>query len=86
MNSLLAELRDLNPDAVTLDNMDDAIVGLGRRSLSDPIAVYSQALIFEKLARDGFSAEEAAAYFQEKLADTSDTQHAPVILLDVAEE
>lgn len=86
MSSILIELRDLNPEALLLDNMDEALIGVGQVGLADPIAVYSQSLIFAKLSRDGFSPEEAATYFQEKMTAMANTTHAPVILQDVIEE
>lgn len=86
MVNVLAEIRDLNPDAVLLDNMDDALIGVGRVALGDAVAVYSQARIFAKLVRDGFSSEEAETYFQEKLAECANLLHAPVILQDNVEE
>ena len=86
MSSILIELRDLNPEALLLDNMDEALIGVGQVGLADPVAVYSQALIFAKLSRDGFSPEEAAAYFQEKMTEMANATYAPVILRDVIEE
>jgi hypothetical protein len=86
MSSILVELRDLNPDAGLLDNMDEALIGIGRIALGEPIAVYSQSLIFAKLAHDGFSPEEASTYFQEKMAEWSNVDYAPVILHDVIED
>lgn len=86
MINVLAEIRDLNPDAVLLDNMHEALIGVGRTALSEPVAVYSQARIFAKLERDGFSAEEAETYFHEKMTECSNLLHAPVILQDVVEE
>lgn len=86
MVNILAEIRDLNPDAVLLDNMDEALIGVGHIALGEAVAIYSQALIFAKLMRDGFSAEEADTYFQEKMTECSRLLHAPVILHDVIEE
>ena len=85
-NQIVAELTDLNPEAVLLDNMAAALVGLGRTCNNDPVAVYSKAKIFAKLLGDGFSAEEAAAYFQEQLSECSHNSNAPVILLDFCED
>lgn len=83
---IIAELGDLNPEAVLLDNMTAALVGLGRTCNNDPVAVYSKAKIFAQLTADGFSAEEAEAYFQERLAESAHNSNAPVILLDFCEE
>lgn len=85
-SQIVAELSDLNPEAVLLDNMDAALVGLGRTCNNDPVAVYSKAKIFAQLTADGFSSEEAAAYFQERLAECAHDSNAPVILLDFCED
>ena len=85
-NHIIAELTDLNPEAVLLDNMNAALVGLGRTCNNDPVAVYSQAKIFAQLTADGFSSEEAAAYFQERLSAFAHNANAPVILLDFCED
>jgi hypothetical protein len=83
---ILVELTDLNPEAILLDNMAAALVGLGSACNNEPVAVYSQAKIFAQLTADGFSQEEAAAYFQERLAEHTHSPHAPVILLDFYED
>lgn len=83
---VLAELNDLNPEAVLFDNMHTALVGIGRIGTADPVAVYSQQLIFRKLLLDGCSREDAEEYFASKLISMSSGPNTPVIICDLAEE
>lgn len=81
--NVLAALNDLNPDAALFDNMNTALVGVGTRGMDDPVAVYSQAKIFEQLHRDGFSESEAADYFSDKIVAYDCGANTPVIILDM---
>jgi len=75
-------LNDLNPNAVFFDNMDAALVAFGRRGSDDPVAVYSQKLIFEQLHRDGFTESEAADYFFDKIVGLPAAPNTPIVLQD----
>ena len=81
---ILAELNDRNPDAVLLDNMRDAIVGLGTVGHHDPVAVYSRRRILDKLCAHGFSSEDAEEYFS-KFSNLWAAENTPVILDDILE-
>lgn len=81
---IIAELSDQNPDAVFFENLDCALVGFGRRGCADPIAVYSQKLIYAKLADDGFSASEIESYFTQLMGAHIDG-NTPLIINDFLE-
>jgi len=83
--SVIDQLGDLNPDAYLFDNMDSALVGIGYRAHKDPVAVYSQARIFERLLTDGLSEEDAAEYFTGKFIGIWAGENTPVILFDMTE-
>jgi hypothetical protein len=83
--SALDQLGDLNPDALLLENMDSAILGIGSRGHKDPVAVYSKAKIYEKLIADGFSMEDAHEYFSVKFVGMWAGDETPVILDDTTE-
>lgn len=84
ITAILAELNDRNPDAYLFDNMDSALVGLGCMAHKDPVAVYSQQKILNKLLSDGFSQEDAEEYFA-KFVGVWAGENTPVILNDVLE-
>jgi hypothetical protein len=81
--SLIAQLVDINPDAVLFDNMDCAVVGIGYVGEADPVAVYSRAKIFAKLRADGLSEEDAEEYYDSKFICLRANVNVPVILDDM---
>lgn len=82
-NQIRAALSDLNPDAVFFDNLDDALIGVGRLAHFDPVPVYSKAAIFAKFAKDGFSQEDALEYFSSKCVGIFAGPNTPVIIDDL---
>jgi hypothetical protein len=83
---VLAELVDLNPEAVLFDNMDSALIGLGYIADDEPVAVYSRAKIYSKLLADGFSREDADEYYAGKFVALRAGNLTPVIVDDLQEE
>ncbi|NDC55216.1 MAG: hypothetical protein EBZ69_00010 [Alphaproteobacteria bacterium] len=81
---ILAELNDRNPDAYLFENMNDALVGLGSVAHKDPVAIYSQQKILNKLLADGFSQEDAEEYFS-KFIGIWVGDKTPVIINDIME-
>jgi hypothetical protein len=84
-NRVLAQLSDLNPEAVLLDNMHEALIGVGYIADADPVAIYSKTLIYNKLLADGLSTEDANEYYTGKFVAIRAGEHTPVILDDVQE-
>jgi hypothetical protein len=82
----LAELSDLNPEAVLFDNMDSALIGLGYIANEAPVAVYSRAKIYDKLLRDGFSQDDADEYYAGKFVALRAGNLTPVIIDDLKAE
>ena len=78
-------LSDLNPEAVLLENMNLALIGVGYIADADPVAVYSKALIYNKLLSDGLSPEDADEYYMGKFVSVRAGDHTPVILDDTQE-
>jgi hypothetical protein len=83
---IVAELSDLNPEAVLFDNMNSALIGVGYISDSGPIAVYSKAKIYSKLLADGLSREDADEYYGGKFVVLRAGDMTPVIVDDLQEE
>lgn len=84
--SILAALSDLNPDACFFENMDSALIGIGRCGHQEPVPVYSKARIYEKLFSDGFSQEDADEYFSAKFVGVWCGENTPVIFDDLSEQ
>ena len=82
---IVAELLDLNPDAVFFDNMDSALIGAGYISANDPVAVYSKSKIYVKLLADGLSREDADEYYTGKFVGLRAGDATPVIVDDLQE-
>lgn len=74
------QLDEENPEALTLDGFDEALIGIGRRSGQPALAVYSQQKIIEKLVRDGATPEEAQEHFEFNIAGSWVGEHTPLIL------
>jgi hypothetical protein len=83
---ILAQLADLNPEAVLFDNMDCALIGLGYIANDGPVAVYSRTKIYDKLLSDGFSREDAEEYYAGKFVALRAGALTPVIIDDWQEE
>lgn len=81
---IIAELNDRNPDALLFENLDSALIGPGCIHHREPVAVYSKAKIYEKLAADGFSPEDSDEYFS-KLINKFAGYNTPVIIHDTVE-
>jgi len=84
--SFLAQLSDLNPDAILFENMESAIIGLGYVGQADPVAVYSRAQIYSKLLSDGLSREDADEYYFSNFVAVQAGKFTPVIVDDMEEE
>jgi len=85
-SQVLAQLADLNPEAVLFDNMDCALIGLGYIANDGPVAVYSRKKIYDKLLSDGFSREDVAEYYAGKFVALRAGALTPVIVDDWQEE
>ena len=60
---LLEELAELNPDALTADGFDDAVIGYTVSTIRPHVAIYDAEKCVEILmTRDGMSYEEADEY------------------------
>jgi hypothetical protein len=57
-------LAEWNPDALTFDGFDEALIGVVNRFGQPPLALYSFEKIIEILLRDGGTYEEAVEYYE----------------------
>lgn len=82
--ALIKRLYVLNPDAVLLDDMDSAIVGLAHIGVFGPVPVYSKQKIYDKMATAGLSKDEIVECYQSKCLGLWAGEHTPVIIEDAA--
>ena len=57
------EMNELYPDILIMDGYDDALIGVGERCGSEPIAVYDTDKIIKINMSQGMTEEEALEYF-----------------------
>ena len=55
---ILQEIKDIHPDTLIADGLDEALIGLTERN-GHTIAVYEKAAIHQILTKDGLTDEEA---------------------------
>jgi hypothetical protein len=79
LHPIREELSQLNPDAMTFDGFDDALVGIATRFSALPLALYSFEKIIEVLLRDGGTYEEAVEYFDFNMAGAWVGEGTPVV-------
>lgn len=84
--ALIKKLHALNPDAVLLDDMDDALIGLADVGVFGPVAVYSKRKIYEKLTQNGMSKDDVDEYYAGRFVAVWAGEHTPAILDDLSSE
>jgi hypothetical protein len=64
VNPFIERLSELNPQALSADGFDDAIIGIAQRHGSEPLLAYSIPKCIKVLVeRDGMSEEDAQEFF-----------------------
>lgn len=84
--ALIKTLLLANPDAILLDNMDEAVIGLASVGVFGPIAVYSKRRIYARLRADGVSSADIDEYYAGRFLSTWGGEHTPAILDDLSAE
>ena len=80
--SLNEALEGLEESVLTMDGLDDALLGLSTRMNEPTVAVYSQSKIIEILVKDGMSYEEAFEHFSFNIAGSYMGPETPTIVDD----
>jgi len=73
------QLVELNPEAVTMDGFDEAIIGFGCQYSKNVVAVYSEEKIIEQLAEE-MSYEDAVEYYGFNIACAWMGPNTPIIV------
>ena len=88
MNEKLAEkLAELNPEAITYDGFDSALIDIGHHNntgTGDFYAVYDYELIIAELVNQGMTRFEAIEYYDFNIAGLGHT-HSPIIIMGYLE-
>jgi hypothetical protein len=67
--TIIDEMAQINPEALTADGYDDCIIGIGERCGQSDIFVYDSDKIINKLVkRDGMDYEEALEFYSYNIA------------------
>ena len=77
-------LTELNPDALFMDGLDDAIVGIGCQYSKNAVVVYSEPAIIEHLISvEGLSYEDAWEHYSFNIAGAWVGENTPIIMKGV---
>ena len=80
-NPTLEHIRELNPQAIVLDGLDDAIVGVGHSKDLEPRLIYSvNIIILTLMRRDNMTLTEAQEFYDYNIVDGYFGNHGPIFL------
>jgi len=87
MPTIIQELLRLNPEADLLDRrLTAAIIGIGYRSFSPPVAIYSKKQIYDILLNSGMRELEVAEYYAWHIEQRNAGEHTPIVFGDMTLE
>ena len=73
-------IRELNPEALSMDGFDGALIGIAERCGQPALLVYDYDLCIESLIKGGMSEEEAVEYFDFNCAGAWVGPHTPLVM------
>ena len=80
-NPILEHITELNPEAIVLDGLNDAIVGVGHSKDLEPRLIYSiNIIILTLMKRDKMTLLEAQEFYDYNIADGYFGNHGPIFL------
>jgi len=80
-NPILEHITELNPEAIVLDGLDDAIVGIGYSKDLEPRLIYSiSKIILTLMERDKMTRLEAIEFYDYNIVDGYFGNHGPIFL------
>lgn len=85
MNEYMERMKEANPEALKIDDHDDAIIGIGY-IFQKALFVYSETKIIETLMnRDEMTFDEAIQYLEYNISGAYMGEHTPIIMDDLWE-
>lgn len=80
-NPVIDKIVELNPEAIVLDGLDEAVIGIGYSKDLEPRLIYSiNNIILILIGRDGMSENEAREFYDYNIADGYFGNHGPIFL------
>ena len=80
-NPTLEQITELNPEAIVLDGLNEAIVGIGHSKDLEPRLIYSvNIIILTLMRRDNMTLTEAQEFYDYNIADGYFGNHGPIFL------
>ena len=74
-------LEELNPEALFMDGLDEAIVGIGCQYSKDPVVIYEEGrIIFSLISEQEMDYEEAWEHYSFNIAGAWVGEHTPIIM------
>ena len=72
--------QELNPDALYMDGLDSAIIGLGNQYSKPPVVIYDENKILDALMEQGMDIEEVWEYYSFNIAGARVGENTPIIV------
>jgi hypothetical protein len=79
-------LEELNPEALYMDGLDDAIVGIGNQYSKPPVVIYDEGrIIFSLISESEMDFEEAWEHYSFNIAGAWVGENTPIIMVGMDE-
>ena len=80
-NLILEQITEINPEAIVLDGLNNAITGIGYSKDLEPRLIYSISdIILTLMERDKMTQLEAIEFYDYNIADGYFGKHGPIFL------
>ena len=79
---IIDQIREINPEAVIFDGLNDAIIGMGSQSGKDSLLIYSAKKIIKLLVKGGMKVDEAKEYYDFNIQGLWAGEMTPIIMED----
>ena len=82
IEAILDHLTEANDSAVTFDDLESALLGVGGQYTKTPLAVYSASKMVDCFVKQGMTYEEATEWYELNVACLWAGEHTPIIVED----
>ena len=74
-------LAEANPEALTIDGADEALIGVAERCSQESVAIYSYEKLVDHFMSDGMSADEAREWINFNILGAWMGPHTPIVMV-----